>query len=120
MFCYYNPNPEGRAVGDCTVRALSKALGIPWEDAYLLLVVEGYIQCDLPSANSVWGETLHKTGFTRRMPTGVITVGEFAREHPSGIYVLALSGHVVCVEDGDLFDTWDSSRETVIYFWEGT
>lgn len=24
---FYNPNPTGKRVGDCTVRAISKALG---------------------------------------------------------------------------------------------
>ena len=31
---YYNPNPAGRNVGDCTVRALNKALGQDWDATY--------------------------------------------------------------------------------------
>lgn len=33
-FIYYNPNPMSRIVGDCAVRAISKALDIDWELAY--------------------------------------------------------------------------------------
>lgn len=118
MFRYYNPNPAGKAVGDCAVRAISGALDISWEDAYTLLVEEAWRQRDMPSANAVWGEVLHQCGFRRRLPSDVITAGRFAEDHPYGTYVLALSGHVVCLADGDIYDTWDSGRETVIYYWE--
>jgi len=32
---YYNPNPMSRNVGDCSVRAISKALDTDWETAYI-------------------------------------------------------------------------------------
>nr|DAW82566.1 MAG TPA: hypothetical protein [Caudoviricetes sp.] len=33
------------------------------------------------------------------------------------MYVLALSSHVVCVEDGTYFDTWDSGSEIPLFYW---
>lgn len=39
---YFMNNPVGARVGDCAVRAISKALNISWEDAYAKLVVAGY------------------------------------------------------------------------------
>lgn len=33
MYIYFNNNPSGRSVGDCAIRAISKALDIDWEDA---------------------------------------------------------------------------------------
>ena len=47
-FVSYNPNPMGSKVGDCVVRALSKALGQKWEETYIDLCVEGVLKCDLP------------------------------------------------------------------------
>ena len=44
-------------------------------------------------------------------------MADFAAEHPSGTYILALSGHVVCVMDGDYYDTWDSGGEVPLYYW---
>lgn len=38
----YNPNPAGRAVGDCAVRAIAKALGVDWEKAYTLIAANGF------------------------------------------------------------------------------
>ena len=32
MFVRYNPNPAGKNVGDCPVRAICKATGQGWHD----------------------------------------------------------------------------------------
>lgn len=66
-YAWYNPNPCRKSVGDCTIRAISKALGRSWEEVYAGLTLEGYRLCDMPSANYVWGSYLHKNGFTRRL-----------------------------------------------------
>lgn len=34
-FSYFNPNPEGKQVGDCTVRAIAKATGKSWDETYV-------------------------------------------------------------------------------------
>ena len=39
---YFNPNPAGRVVGDCSVRAVSAALDTSWEEAYELICDAGY------------------------------------------------------------------------------
>ena len=46
------------------------------------------------------------------------TVAELCLDHPRLTYMLALSGHVVAVEDGDYFDSWDSGNEIPLYYWE--
>ena len=99
------------------MRALSKALGQDWLVTYLGICIQGALAGDMPSANAVWGAYLAQHGFRRRLAPDGVTVSEFARAHPSGVYVLALSGHVVCIIDGTLYDTWDSSREVVLYYW---
>lgn len=118
----YNPNPLGKSVDDCTVRALSAASGQSWERVYSMLCAEGMRMGDMPSANSVWGACLYGMGYRRgtlsdKCP-GCYTVEDFAREYPNGIYVLALSGHVVAVMDGDWWDAWDSGSGTPLYYWE--
>ena len=47
MYIEFNNNPCGRKVGDCAVRALSKALDIGWESAYLMLAMNGLQMCDM-------------------------------------------------------------------------
>lgn len=121
MYRYYNPSPTGKNVGDCTVRAIAKATGKSWGEAYLSLAVQGYLMGDMPSANACWGSYLRKLGFVRRMlPDSCpecYTLREFAEDYDQGTYIVALSGHVVCVEDGVIWDSWDSGGEVPLYYW---
>lgn len=117
-FKHYNPNPAGRNVSDCAVRAVAKALDISWEEAFIFLCVQGLLNSDMPHANHVWGDFLKNRGFQRGLVPDGITVREFADERPQGTYILALSGHVVCVLDNVLYDTWDSGNEVVLYYLE--
>lgn len=121
-FVYYNPNPFQTHVGDCSVRAISKALGKDWEDSYISLCAEGLYYRDMPSSNYVWGMYLLRFGFKQRMIDSIcpkcISVSEFTEEHPSGTYVLGCEGHVVTAVDGDYFDSWDSGHKTVLFYFE--
>ena len=60
-YVYYNPNPTGKNVGDCTVRAITKALEQDWDKTYIELSVYGLMLGDMPSANAVWGAYLYNT-----------------------------------------------------------
>ena len=121
MWIYYQPNPCGRSVGDCSVRAVAKALNISWEEAYNLICDAGYKMCDMPSSDSVWGAVLRSNGFYRTsIPNDCpdcYTAEDFCRDNPVGIFVLGFGGHVATVVDGYLYDSWDSSREIPVYMW---
>lgn len=121
MWSKYNPNPAGRNVGDCAVRAIAKALDTDWETAYTLIAANGYKMCDMPSSDSVWGSVLRQNGFNRSViPNSCpdcYTAEDFARDNPEGVYVLAFGGHVATIRDGVLYDSWDSSREIPAYVW---
>lgn len=124
MFVWYNPNPSGKNVGDCPVRAICRATGQGWHETYVQLCMQGLALADMPSANNVWGAYIKKLGFTRHIIpedcSDSYSVSDFAMDHPRGTYLLALASHVVCVIDGDWHDTWDSGAETPLYYWERT
>ena len=117
----FNNNPVGRRVGDCAVRAISKALDTDWESAYILLVSNGFSMGDMPSADSVWGATLRQHGFYREtLPDSCpdcYTIKDFLEEHKRGKFILATGTHVVCAVDGNYYDSWDSGDEVPIYYW---
>ena len=121
MYRYFNPNPRGSNVGDCTVRALCKALDQDWQTTYAGVSTMGYVLSDMPSANHVWGAYLRKRGFKRYIVDdhGVdrYTVEDFCNDHKQGTYILAIDGHVVCVVDGIYYDSWDSGNEIPLYYW---
>lgn len=121
MWIEYNPNPAGRRVGDCAVRAVARALNVDWEKAYALITANGYQMGDMPSSDSVWGSVLRQHGFYREAVPNTCpdcyTAAEFADDHPHGVYVLGFGGHVATVVDGELYDSWDSSNEIPQYYW---
>lgn len=121
MWVEYNPNPTGRKVGDCAVRAIAKALSIDWETAYNLIASNGFAMGDMPSSDSVWGSVLRQNGFYRKsIPNycpDCYTVKEFCRDNPTGTFVLGFGGHVATVIDGNLYDSWNSLNEIPVYVW---
>ncbi len=120
MYVYFCNNPKGKcSIGDCVIRAISKALGISWETVYIDLVMEGYLDCDMPSSNKVWGAYLYSKGFTKNnIPYYGYTIRDFCLDHPKGIYVLGTGTHAVAVKDGSYFDTWDCGDENAVFYWE--
>ena len=118
---YFMNNPVGARVGDCAVRAVSKALGISWEDAYAKIASNGYAMGDMPSSDSVWGSVLRQNGFYREaIPNecpDCYTAKDFCKDNPYGVFVLGFGGHVATVVDGDLYDSWNSENEIPIYVW---
>lgn len=121
MWVEYNKNPTGRRVGDCAVRAISVALGVDWETAFLMLAKNAFAMGDMPSADSVWGAALRQNGFYRETIPNTCpdcyTARDFCNDHPTGTFVLAFGGHVATVVDGDLFDSWNSEDEIPQYYW---
>jgi hypothetical protein len=122
MYKNLNINPLHRRADDCTVRAIAKVLGERWEDVYTDLCLEGLRFYDMPSANHVWGSYLKKRGFTKHIIPDTCpqcyTVAEFAEDNPHGSYILALSGHVVAIIDGDWYDSFNSGDRIPVYYWK--
>lgn len=122
MWIKWNPNPLAKYVGDCTIRAITKATGDCWEDIYCGIALFGFIMCDIPSSNAVWGAYLKKRGFKRRMLPNecpdCYTIEDFCEEHPLGTFVVAVNNHVLTVIDGNYYDSWDSGHENPIYYFE--
>lgn len=121
VFIEYNPNPVGRNVGDCTVRAVAKALNTDWETAYVKMASNGFSMGDMPSSDSVWGAVLRQNGFKKEIIPNTCpdcySAEDFAKDNAVGTFVLGFGGHVATVVDGNLYDSWDSSREIPVYVW---
>lgn len=117
---YYNPNPYNKAVGDCVVRALCKAFDEDWHTIYLQLVMHGYSLCDMPSSNAVWGQYLRDNGYKRYViPSscpGCYTIGDFCEDNPEGTFIVCTGTHTVTIRDGCIFDSWDSSSESPVFY----
>lgn len=121
MFIHFNPNPAHIRTDDCVIRAVSKVLNIPWEEAYLELSMKGLEMYDWGNSNAVWGALLRDNGFVRQIIPNTCpdcyTINDFCRDHPEGVFVLGTGTHAVAVVDGNYYDTWASGDQTPVYFY---
>lgn len=117
-FVYYQPNELDLKdkYGDCTVRALSKALGVTWAEAFEAMIPI----CRREQTTNIFNvpakkraDLLNELGFTytgisNKRGTKRPCVDSFAKAHPKGTYIVTVAHHVVAVVDGKYYDTWDS------------
>ena len=120
MYRQLNLNPKGRRTDDCVIRALAKAFDADWLTMYDNIAAEGRRKYDIMQANHVWTGWLERHGY-RMFPIpntcpDCFTVRDFAREHPSGSFIVGTGTHVIAIEDGDWYDTFDSGDLIPIYY----
>ena len=122
MWMRTNPNPKRKHVPDCVVRAVSIALGLSWYNAFDGICAVAREDCSMPSDDNVWGHYLYKMGFRPvKLPNecpSCITVGEFCRMYPKGVYIIGTGSHAVAIIDGDHYDTFDSAHDVCSFYWE--
>ena len=110
MYKYYNANPLGRKVNDCTVRAISLATGKTWDATYEELSKFAQSQAIMLD------EVLYIDQFLERRfeklcgckeKVKKLPVGDFVKEHPIGTYLITMNGHITCCIDGCIYDTFN-------------
>ena len=121
-YIYYNPNPLNKETGDCVIRAITKVTGRDWDSIFVDLFTIAYKEKDMMDKNYVWGSYLDSIGYTRHVIPDLCpecyTIKEFCLDNPIGTYIVATGTHVVAIEDGNYYDSWDSGNKTPIYYWE--
>jgi hypothetical protein len=45
-------------------------------------------------------------------------VGEFAKEHLEGTYLISVRGHLTTVKNGKILDTWNCSFKAINKVWQ--
>lgn len=122
MWMNANPNPKHQQVPDCVIRAICLAYNRRWHDVYNDLCSVGYEDCNMPSADAVWGHYLHLLGaepflLPKSCPR-CTTVRKFSEIFSHGTYIIGTGSHAVAVIDGDYYDSWDSGDEIPSFFWK--
>lgn len=119
-FQYFQPNDH--VCGDCSIRAVSGALGISWHTALDRLVEKAHKLSDAPTSTECVGALLTENGF-KWHPIDVSDGGkrpkvhEFAKGH-SSTCVLRVSSHLVCSVGGYYKDIWDCGEKCLYGYWE--
>lgn len=116
MYKYYNANAIGNDTSDCVVRAIARAEGISWDEAYEKLSdiaqSKGLLLDDVNFVEDYLDERYYRVQHYSK------TVGEFTEEYPIGTYILTMQGHVTVIEDGTVFDTFDTRPRRMWAAWE--
>ena len=124
-YTYYQPNKKDLKdeYGDCVIRALTKALNKDWLEVFDDLIPLSR-EAQAPYNSKVCYEAyLTQNGFayhgiSNGKGTKRPTVDRFAKDHPNGTYILRVAHHLVCVQNGQYFDTWDSGYKSLYGYWE--
>lgn len=121
-FTYYNANPKNRITGDCTFRAICTALGQTWEQTVMemaeLSCKTGYALNDTKGI----AKYMELKGWTkmkqpRKSDNTKYTGAEFCKIF-KGTCVANIGGHhIVCIKNGKVHDTWDSTDGCIGNYW---
>ena len=119
-FEYYQPNDH--ICGDCGIRAVSKALGLSWEDSLTLLYNTALKIKEAPGSCDCISECLKQFGFewvpiTPKRGGTRSSVSAFTKANNQGTYILRVSNHVVCAKNGKYYDIWDCGDKSLYGYW---
>ena len=127
LYKYYQPNEKDLKdeVGDCSIRAFTKAMNKSWLEVFDELVPYARKHQCLVNQKPAYEEYLFDMGWVYRS-TGRIsksyTVDVFAMQRPKGTFIVYVKSgfrtHLVCVKDGIYYDTWDCGDQCVYGFYE--
>lgn len=133
----YNANSRNSHTSDCVVRSISLAYGKDYDETHkellalarsmrvekynYLAVFRRYLN-DLGHKGEIKAENFYGEwdGESHIQP---FTIDEFCKDNPNGTFIL-LNGkkpggtdHLACVIDGNLYDSWDASKQYVTRIW---
>lgn len=121
---YYQPNKMDikDKYGDCVIRAFCKAYNKTWLEAFRELIPYAEKLQMMPNATEVikayveaHGGVWH--GIKAEKGRKRMTVKELAK-YTKGVHIAKVAHHIVCIIDGDWFDTFDSGNKPVYGHWE--
>ena len=117
-------NPKNWYINDSSVRAISKALDVSWEDAYNLLSNAGRKIYNVPTSKQALNEILIENGYefvTLGKPqrgSSRPSVSNFIENYKSDIIVMNLADYFVTAIDGDIYDVSDKCLKSSVYsYW---
>jgi hypothetical protein len=123
MYVYHDGHTIRKSDRYCGVRALCIATGMDWAKAENLLkpFVQNGKQRNGSLSRGIWKEDyeacLNSIGWYWRTAPKFQGRKAKAADLPKGTHIARMAKHYVCVIDGVVYDTWDSSEKMVYGYW---
>lgn len=114
---YMKAVAPGGEQNDCTVRAMSKAFDVPYEEAHKFLLKNGRKPKRGVAFRLVIGEkprTIFKKRIAFHKARG--TVATFLKRHPKGVYIVTVTRHVFAVKDGVVLGRENVNKRILSYY----
>ena len=118
MYQFLNVHPQGKLVGDCVKRAITKATGMNYHEVQLELNRHKRV-----TGAKTFNEDKNWKSYVENVLNGVklsfpakagqprMNGERFCKAYPKGNYILNMAGHLSCCVDGVIYDTWDCSSK---------
>ena len=116
MYVFYNANSFKRYINDCTIRAISLATNKSWNDTYKELSDKAR-RMGMMMDDARFIEYYLDNKYERTCSNSLY-VGDFIEEHPTGTYLITMKGHITCVINGVLYDTFDCRDRKMWCAWK--
>lgn len=110
---YYNANPLHNKADDCTIRAISTALGMSWDSVYDMLSHLAQEYGTMQDNRDFILKFLNSN--FEKVPTYGLTVEEVAKEYDNYIVLITMRGHITCSKHGKIYDIFDPSHRVAEY-----
>ena len=121
-FTFYNANPKGKLTCDCVARAICTAFDEPYEkvlrEMFEMQIKTGYEYTDTKGIEKY----LESRGWAkmkqpRKNDNTKYTGKEFCKYY-KGTCIANIGGHhTVCIKNGKVYDTWDSTDGCIGNYW---
>lgn len=97
---------------DCVVRAIAHALGQDYKSTFQELLNLSWELLELPNEEKCYEVYLEKKGWVKNKPmrnsrNRKLRVFQYPK---NGTYIVHTSGHLTCVKDGKLLDSWNCQK----------
>lgn len=115
MYQYYNANAVNRFVPDCVIRSISCATNRSWDSVY----------DELSDLAQYYGTMFDQRDFVlwyldsnyERVPYVPLKVKDVADYYRDNILLCTMKGHICCIKQGIIYDTFDPSERLVEDVW---
>lgn len=116
---FINLNPLGKLEEDCVCRAISLALNVDYNVInYKLQLIGELYDCQY-LCKSCYGYLLDDVYNLDRIETfNGMTINDFCKIAPKGTFIIRVEGHLTCVIDNEICDTWNCENQIIDTIWE--